>query len=85
MELAKSSIKQAEERLNHAEEALNSGNYPFVVRQSQEVVELTLKAALRLMGIEPPKWHDAGPIIKREKFPEWLKNELMISFQSQEV
>ncbi|MEM1872975.1 MAG: nucleotidyltransferase domain-containing protein [Acidilobaceae archaeon] len=27
------------------------------------IVELLLKASLRLAGIEPPKWHDAGPLL----------------------
>ncbi len=65
--LAKSNIRQATERLKHAREALNSGNYPYVVRQCQEAVELSLKGALRLVGIEPPKWHDVGPVLKRER------------------
>ncbi|MGC9014975.1 MAG: HEPN domain-containing protein [Thermoproteota archaeon] len=75
VELARSNIRQAEERLKHAKEALESGNYPYVIRQCQEAVELALKAALRLVGIEPPKWHDVGPILKREKnvFPEWFQ------------
>lgn len=55
IELAKSNIRQAEERLKHAREALESGNYPFVIRQCQEAVELALKATLRLTGMEPPK------------------------------
>jgi HEPN domain-containing protein len=72
VELAKSNLKQAEERLKHAREALDSGNYPCVVRQSQEAVELSLKGALRLAGIELPKWHDVGPLLRREKarFPQ---------------
>jgi HEPN domain-containing protein len=41
------------ERLKHAKEAFESGNYPYVVRQCQEAVELLLKASLRLVGIEP--------------------------------
>ncbi|MGB9760466.1 MAG: HEPN domain-containing protein [Thermoproteota archaeon] len=70
VELARSNIRQAEERLKHAKEALESGNYPYVIRQCQEAVELALKAALRLVGIEPPKWYDVGPILKREEcFP----------------
>jgi HEPN domain-containing protein len=75
IELAKSNLKQAEERLKHAREALDSGNYPYVVRQSQEAVELSLKGALRLAGIEPPKWHDVGPLLRREKarFPQWFQ------------
>jgi len=51
--MAKSYIRQAYERLKHAKEAFESGNYPYVVRQCQEAVELLLKASLRLVGIEP--------------------------------
>ncbi len=76
LELAKSNLRQAMERLRHAREALETGNYPYVVGQSQEAVELALKAALRLAGIEPPKWHDVGPVLRREKsrFPGWFQN-----------
>lgn len=75
IELAQSNLRQAEERLKHAKEALASGNCPYVMRQSQEAVELALKGALRLVGLEPPKWHDVGPILKKEKerFPEWFQ------------
>jgi len=74
IELAKSNISQAKERIYHASEALDRGNHPYVVRQCQEAVELALKASLRLVGIEPPKWHDVGPILKRERkrFPKWF-------------
>jgi HEPN domain-containing protein len=34
-----------------------------VVRECQEIVELLLKGALRVIGIDPPKWHDVGQII----------------------
>jgi len=78
LELAKSNIRQALERLRHAKEAFEEGNYPFTVRQSQEAVELALKASLRLVGIEPPKWHDVGPVLKREreKFPQWFQESI---------
>lgn len=77
-ELARSYIKQAEERVKHAKEAFHDGNYSFTVRQCQEAVELFLKASLRLVGVEPPKWHDVGITLKREreKFPEWFRNEI---------
>ena len=65
--MAQSYLRQAMERLIHAEEALRKGNYPYTIRQSQEAVELSLKGVLRLTGIEPPKWHDVGPILKKEK------------------
>lgn len=73
--LARSNLRQAEERLKHSREALETGNYPYVVRQCQEAVELALKAALRIAGIEPPKWHDVGPILRRERsrFPGWFR------------
>ena len=78
LDMAKSYLKQAEERVKHAEEALKTGNYAYTMRQSQESVELALKGALRLLAIEPPKWHDVGPIIKkhRDLFPQWFKQRV---------
>ncbi len=76
--MALSYVRQAEERIHHAREALERGNYPYVVRQCQEAVELLLKAALRLVGVEPPRWHDVGPILRREadRFPEWFRRDI---------
>ena len=39
---------------------------------------MLLKASLRLVGVEPPKWHDVGTILKQEKerFPDWFKKEI---------
>jgi Uncharacterized conserved protein related to C-terminal domain of eukaryotic chaperone, SACSIN len=61
-DLAKSYIRQAEERIKHAREA----------------VELLLKAALRYIGIEPPKLHDVGPLLRKErdKFPAWFREKI---------
>jgi HEPN domain-containing protein len=74
-ELTRSNVRQAEDRLTTARIAFERGNHPYVVRQAQERVELSLEACLRLVGIEQPKWHDVGPIIRRERenFPEWFK------------
>jgi HEPN domain-containing protein len=74
-ELARSNVRQAEYRLTTARIAFERGNYPYAVRQALERVELSLKACLRLVGIEPPKWYDVSPIIRRERenFPEWFK------------
>ncbi|ADC66547.1 HEPN domain protein [Ferroglobus placidus DSM 10642] len=78
LSMAKAYIRQAEERKKHAEEAFESGNYPYVIRQCQEAVELSLKAALRIVGIEPPKLHDVGPILRKNKdlFPEWFRENV---------
>jgi HEPN domain-containing protein len=67
-----------------------------VVREAQELVELALKAALRVVGIDPPKWHDVGPILveSARAFPEpftsaiprlaeisrWLRRERELAF-----
>ena len=64
LDMARSYLRQAMERVRHAEEALTNGNYPYVVRQCQEAVELALKAALRIVGVEPPKWHDVRPVLR---------------------
>ena len=73
--MAKAYLRQAEARIRTAERALKEGNYPYSVRQAQEAVELSLKAVLRLVGIEPPKWHDVGPILRknRNRFPNWFR------------
>lgn len=41
--------------------------YADVVRESQEIVELVLKAVLRQIAIEPPHWHDVGSILIENK------------------
>jgi HEPN domain-containing protein len=53
-------------RIKHAKETFENRNYPYVVRQSQEAVELLLKASLRLVDVEPPKWYDVGTALRRE-------------------
>jgi len=80
LRMARSYLSQAEERLFHAEMALKRSKYAYCIRQCQETVELSLKGVLRAVGIEPPKWHDVGPILRREKerFPEWFKEKIDI-------
>ncbi|MEM2843060.1 MAG: HEPN domain-containing protein [Candidatus Bathyarchaeia archaeon] len=50
-----SMLEQARSRLKTARIALKDKNYAYSVRSSQECVELSLKASLRLLGIEYPK------------------------------
>jgi HEPN domain-containing protein len=77
--IAKDYIVQAEERIYHAKNALKRGSYAYVVRQSQEATELALKASLRLIGIEPPKIHDVGAILKqhKHKYPQWFQQIIL--------
>jgi hypothetical protein len=38
-----------------------------VVGESQEIVELTLKALLRTMGVDPPRIHDVSGVLLSER------------------
>ncbi|MBM4049056.1 MAG: HEPN domain-containing protein [Planctomycetes bacterium] len=46
--------------------ALKESDHNFVVRRAQEVVELVLKGALKLLGTDYPKAHDVAPVLVRE-------------------
>ena len=46
--------------------ALDEKNHNLAVRRAQEVVELSLKGCLRILGIDYPKVHDAGLVFIRE-------------------
>lgn len=56
-------LTRAKHRLAAVEVLLKAKSYADVVRESQEVVELTLKALLRSVGIEGPWIYDAGDIL----------------------
>jgi HEPN domain-containing protein len=68
--LARSYLEKAKVRLAVLDLLFEKEAYSDVVREAQELVELALKALLRHIGIEPPKWHDVGAIIleHRERF-----------------
>lgn len=56
-------IREAEGILRRdAQGALNDKDFNMVVRRAQEVVELTLKAALKILGVDYPKVHDVAPL-----------------------
>ena len=46
--------------------AFSQGDNNLTVRRAQEVVELTLKGALRFLAIDYPKVHDVGSIFAKE-------------------
>jgi len=80
IEMARSYVAEAERRIRVAELMLGEGAYAYCIKQSQEAVELLLKATLRAVGVEPPKWRDAGPVLLRfsERFPEWFRSEIPV-------
>lgn len=76
--LAESYLAKARARLEilpvlHAQDAFSD-----VVREAQEIVELALKAMLRQVGVEPPKWHDVGGLLLEHaaRLPEDERAEL---------
>lgn len=71
-------MEEAQRRIKTAKLALDESGYAYCIRQCQEAVELSLKSALRFVGIEPPKWHDVGLILieNRKRFPEWFQEEI---------
>lgn len=78
IDLAKYHFNGAKIRLETAENVINKKAYAYCVRQCQEAVELSLKAALRLLGIDFPKWHDVSEVFVSEKdrFPDFFQNNI---------
>jgi hypothetical protein len=61
--LATSYVRKAEKRLKALAVLLEEDAFSDVIREAQEIVELCLKAALRIAGIDPPKIHDVGSLL----------------------
>jgi len=76
--LAESYLKKAEDRLDILDLLFKKKAFSDVIRESQEIVELSLKGMLRSVGVEPPKIHDVGGLLleHKEKFPEDIANSL---------
>lgn len=76
--LAEDYIIRAGHRLEAIAVLMAKESYADVVRESQEVVELTLKAILRYSNIEVPRLHDVSDILNREveKIPAKLRPNL---------
>lgn len=55
-----------------------AGAFSDVVREAQEIVELALKAALRQIGVEPPKQHDVGDLLlaHADRLPPEVRGDL---------
>jgi len=88
LDYAKALLDEAQVRLEAAKIFLERGKYSYVVRQSQECVELSLKSILRVAGIEYPKQHEVSDLLleKSELYPPWLVQELQdISRTSKEL
>ena len=73
-DLASDHLRRAGARLRALDVLFESGSWADVVRESQEVVELTLKGLLRACGVEPPRIHDVADVLlaERERLPKEL-------------
>lgn len=77
-ELARDHLRRARVRLDALDVLFQAGSWADVVRESQEVVELTLKGLLRSCGIDPPRVHDVSDVLRAEarRLPPSLQEEL---------
>lgn len=70
--------KRIPSRMKAVKLLFQENNYADVIREGQELTELLFKAWLRSIGVEPPKWHDVGPVIEMQKthLPPLIQKEL---------
>jgi HEPN domain-containing protein len=73
-DLAADHLRRAAARLRALDVLFDAASWADVVRESQEVVELTLKGLLRACGVEPPRIHDVADVLlaERERLPKDL-------------
>ena len=65
--LASDYLKRAGHRLKALQVLMAEESWPDVVRESQELVEITLKALLRAARIEVPRVHDVSPLLEQNR------------------
>ncbi len=76
--LARDYLRRARVRLAALDFLFDGESWADVVRESQEIVELSLKGLLRSAGIDPPRIHDVSKILVAEgdRLPAELQCEL---------
>ena len=77
-DLAKDYVRRAGSRLRALEVLMVERSWADVVREAQEIVEITLKALLRACRIEVPRVHDVSPVLldNRELLPREIDAQL---------
>lgn len=78
VDLARDHLKRARARLRALDVLFEAESWPDVVRESQEVVELSLKGMLRAHGVEPPRVHDVSDVMNEnaDRLPEEIRGNL---------
>lgn len=76
--LVRDYLDRASARVKAIEVLERERSHADVVRESQEVIELALKALLRHSGIEVPRVHDVSPLLREnlERLPEAVRGEV---------
>jgi HEPN domain-containing protein len=77
-DLAKDYLRRSDARLKALDVLFTEQSWADVVRESQEIVELVLKALLRSHGIEAPRVHDVSEVLLKEssRLPDELHPHL---------
>ncbi len=65
--LTRDYIRRAHSRLAAVRVLMEHRSWADVVRESQEIVEITLKALLRAYRIEVPRIHDVSPVLEQNR------------------
>lgn len=70
--IARDYLRRARVRRQALDTLMAGADYPDVIREAQDLVELVLKGALRFVGVEPPKRHDVHSVFSQflGRFPE---------------
>jgi HEPN domain-containing protein len=76
--LAGDYLKRAASRLKALDILMAEESWADVVREAQEIVEITLKALLRFCRIEVPSIHDVSPVLEQndELLPGLIREQL---------
>ncbi len=84
---ARGMLRRGLDALEAAEAAFERRRYALVVSLSQQACELALKAALRFVGIDPPRQHDVGELLaaRARRFPRWFGGEMVFLRESSEL
>ncbi|HSJ09879.1 MAG TPA: HEPN domain-containing protein [Longimicrobiales bacterium] len=73
-DLARDYLQRSQVRLRALVVLYDAESWADVVRESQEIVELTLMGLLRSVGVSPPRVHDVSEVLiaERERLPQEL-------------
>lgn len=77
-DLARDYLQRSQVRVRALAVLYDGESWADVVREAQEIVELTLKGLLRSAGVSPPRVHDVSETLlaERERLPPSLSGHI---------